>query len=118
MVLIQFVTVEGCAGAPSCQGCKAAEDLLRSVASLAGLRMPTHEPKIGGEYYLSDGRTIEAVHLDCDTAGKKGLDSKQAPFVYLDGELIATGQNASSNSVAARLLAALRPAGLGDAGKA
>lgn len=118
MVVIQFVTVEGCKGKPICKGCKAAEELLRSVASLAGVRMPSHEPKVGGEYYLSDGRTIEAVHLDCESAGKKGLDSKDAPFVYLDGQLIANGQEAASSGVAAQLLAALQPAGLADARRA
>ena len=117
MVLIQFVTIEGCKGIPSCPGCQAAEDLLRQVASLAGLRMPQHQPKVGGEYYLSDGRTLEAVHLDCESADKKGLHAQDAPFVYLDGKLIANGTKAASKDVAAQVLSALQPAGLADAAR-
>lgn len=114
MVVLQFVTVEGCTSAP-CTGCDAAEDMLRHVIGLAGAKLPVHEPINEGESYLADGRTIEAIHLDCKAAIARGLDPAKAPFLFLDGKLVVTGEWTDQDDVARRVLKALLPYGLADA---
>jgi len=113
MVQIQLVTVEGCPGA-ACTACVAAEDTLREVLGICGIPMPDHEEGSRGESFLSDGRTIESMHLSCDDPSARGLDHAKAPFLRIDGETVMEGAEFQSELLARTVLKALYPDGLAD----
>ncbi len=112
MIQIRFVTVEGCP--EPCTRCAQAERLLHSVASLAGVPLPEHEPGSQGEAHLADGRAVEVVHLPCDKAERLGLPVDGAPYLALDDTIILSGDEWDDETMARRVLELLRPGGLAD----
>ncbi len=112
MIQIRFVTVEGCK-AP-CRHCARAEVLLHSVASLAGVPLPEHEPGSRGEAHLGDGRSLEAIHMDCDKAKARGFPIEGAPYLAVGDDIILQGDDWDDAVMAREILALLRPGGLAD----
>lgn len=112
MVLIQLVTVEDCRF--PCRHCDTAEAVLRSVLAVADIPFPEHEEGNRGEYLLSDGRTIEVVHLSPAEAARKGLRAEGAPYLFIDGHRIPGVAHWSNDALAGVVLDALFPHGLAD----
>lgn len=112
MVLIQLVTVEDCF-AP-CLHCDTAEAVLRSVLAVADIPFPEHEDGNKGEYLLTDGRTIEVVHLSPQEAERKGFRVEGAPYLFIDGKRIPGVAQWSHDALAGVVLDALFPHGLAD----
>lgn len=112
MVLIQLVTVEDCL--EPCVHCQAAEAVLRSVLAVARIPFPEHDDANRGEYLLSDGRSIEVVHLPRGEAEARGFSVWGAPYLFIDGRRIPGIAAWSHDALAGVVLDALFPHGLAD----
>lgn len=110
MPQIQYVTVQGCAGA-KCPDCDLSERLLRKAIQLAGLKLPPHREQSRGEFHLADGKALELVHLSCDEAEGRGLDPAGAPFLFVDGKLVVGNEASTPENLSKAILASLFPGG-------
>ena len=112
MSTIQFVTVEGCPEA-RCPRCEELERLLRTVLKLLEVELPPHAP-LGREVHIAEDQTVEIAHLSCQQAQRQDLDPAEAPFLFVDDQLVSRGARLDEDGLARTVLEALRPHGLAD----
>lgn len=111
MATIELVTVTGCRAA-RCLGCEQAEDIVRQVASMAGVALPEHGSH--GEVHLGEDQTVLITHLGCAEAEDRALDPALAPYLFVNGELVHEGPGVDGPGVARVVLRRLMPHGLAD----
>lgn len=112
VALIQLVTVEDCS--EPCTHCRMAEDVLRAVLAVAGIRFPEHHASNRSESLLADGRSIQVLHLPCMEAESLGFDVADAPYLLIDQRCVARVDTWGRDTLASVLLDALFPEGLPD----